>query len=181
MESVEMIAIAKRIAAAQGPGRWRNADVTPTTRTRACLSPHRTTWKSRLSNAFIVDTATIKSDEAASAHAVQVNDLVHGREETFRLVGPGDEDYDNNKSPRRRSQSAGVARQKVGEVVEVQAPIGRLRFGITGISSRADLRWNVMSPVERNSFRSRPRNGMNSVLRAWTTTNGYSCSCLIRP
>jgi len=135
MESVEMIAIAKRIAAARDLGDLsENAEYHAAREDQGMLVARINDLKSRLAHAFIVDPTTMKSDEAAFGAAVQVNDLVLGGEETFHLVGPGDEDYDNNKILVSSPIGQALLGKKVGEVVEVQAPMGKLRFKITGIS-----------------------------------------------
>jgi len=65
---------------------------------------------------------------------VRVKDLDLGEEETFELVGPGDEDYDNNKILTTSPIGQGLLGKKRGEVAEIQVPMGKLRFEILDIS-----------------------------------------------
>jgi transcription elongation factor GreA len=65
---------------------------------------------------------------------VRVKDLDLGEEETFELVGPGDEDYDNNKILTTSPIGQGLLGKKLGEVAEIAVPKGKLRFEIVDIS-----------------------------------------------
>ena len=65
---------------------------------------------------------------------VQVKDLKLGEEETFELVGPGDEDYDNNKILTTSPIAQALLGKKRGDKVEVQVPMGKLQFEILDIS-----------------------------------------------
>jgi transcription elongation factor GreA len=49
-------------------------------------------------------------------------------------VGPGDEDYNKNKILTSSPIGQGLMGKKQGEVVEIQVPMGKLRFEIRDIS-----------------------------------------------
>ena len=51
----------------------------------------------KLGRAFIVDKTTMPTDRVVFGSKVRVLDLDLNEEEDFILVGPGDEDYDQNK------------------------------------------------------------------------------------
>ena len=55
-------------------------------------------------------------------------------EETFELVGPGEEDYNNNKILTTSPIGQGLIGKKQGDTVEIQVPMGKLRFEIMEIS-----------------------------------------------
>ncbi len=57
-----------------------------------------------------------------------------GEEEIFELVGPGEEDYDQNKILTNSPIGQGLLGKKKGEKVEIQVPMGKLRFEILEIS-----------------------------------------------
>ena len=65
---------------------------------------------------------------------VKVKDLDFDEEETFELVGPGDEDYDNNKILTTSPIGQGLLGKKRGEVAEIQVPMGKLRFQVVDIT-----------------------------------------------
>jgi transcription elongation factor GreA len=65
---------------------------------------------------------------------VKVKDLDHGDEEVYVLVGPGDEDYDNNKILTSSPVGQGLLGKKIGDVAEIKVPRGMLRYEILDIS-----------------------------------------------
>jgi transcription elongation factor GreA len=50
------------------------------------------------------------------------------------LVGPGDEDYDNNKILTTSPRGQGLLGKKKGETAEIKIPRGTLRYEIVEIS-----------------------------------------------
>jgi transcription elongation factor GreA len=63
-----------------------------------------------------------------------VKDLGSGDEEVYILVGPGDEDYDNNKILTNSPIGQGLIGKKQGDVAEIRVPMGLLRYEILEIS-----------------------------------------------
>jgi transcription elongation factor GreA len=90
--------------------------------------------KSKLANASIVDTSSLPKDTVAFGAAVKVRDLEFGDDETFTLVGTGDEDYQTGKILLTSPIGQGLLGKKVGEIAEVHAPAGLLKFEILEIS-----------------------------------------------
>jgi transcription elongation factor GreA len=90
--------------------------------------------KDKLSRAFIVDKNTLPTDQVVFGAIVRVLDLDLNEEEVFHLVGPGDEDYDQNKILVSSPIGQGLVGKKVGDRAEVQVPMGKLRFEIKAIS-----------------------------------------------
>jgi transcription elongation factor GreA len=135
MEGPEMIALAKRIAAARDLGDLsENAEYHAAREDQGMLNARINDLKFRLAHAFIVDPASVKSDEVAFGALVKVMDIELDEEEIFHLVGPGDEDYDNNKILVSSPIGQALLGKKVGDEVEVQVPVGKIRFKITQIS-----------------------------------------------
>jgi transcription elongation factor GreA len=65
---------------------------------------------------------------------VKVKDLDLGDTEEFQLVGPGEEDYNNNKILTTSPIGQGLLGKKIGDVAEIQVPMGTLRFEVREIS-----------------------------------------------
>ena len=57
-----------------------------------------------------------------------------GDEEEFQLVGPGEEDYNNNKILTTSPIGQGLLGKRIGEVAEIQVPMGKVRFEVREIS-----------------------------------------------
>ena len=72
-------------------------------------------------------------DELAFGATVVVKDLEFGDEETFVLVGAGDENYDEGKILITSPLAQGLVGQKVGQKVEIDVPAGKMRFKILEI------------------------------------------------
>ena len=49
-------------------------------------------------------------------------------------MGPGQEDYDNNKILTSSPIGQGLLGKKVGELADIQVPMGKLRFEVLEIS-----------------------------------------------
>src|SRR5436309_3319305 len=98
MQNVQMIEVAKRIAAAREHGDLsENAEYHAAREDQGMLQARINALKDKLSRAYFVDRNNLPSDTVVFGARVLVKDLSLGDEETFELVGPGDEDYSNNK------------------------------------------------------------------------------------
>src|SRR5213592_4887670 len=136
MQNIEMIEVAKRIAAARELGDLsENAEYHAAREDQGMLQARIDALKDKLSRAYFVDrNNNSASDEVLFGARVQVKDLDLGDEESFELVGPGDEDYNNNKILITSPIGQGLIGKKRGDVAEIQVPMGKLRFEIIEIS-----------------------------------------------
>src|SRR5712691_4986331 len=92
MQNFEMIEVTKRIATAREMGDLsENAEYHAAREDQGMLQARVDERKDRLSRAYIVDPTQLTGDSAMFGSKVQVKDLEQGGEETFELVGPGDE------------------------------------------------------------------------------------------
>jgi transcription elongation factor GreA len=134
MSGVEMMAITQRIADARAEGDLReNAEYHGARDEQGLLQARIDIIKDKLSRAHIVDPNEIGGDLAAFGAKVTVKDLDLDEEETFELVGPGDEDYDNNKILATSPIGQGLMGKKVGDKVEIAVPKGVIRFEVRKI------------------------------------------------
>jgi transcription elongation factor GreA len=135
MENVQMIEVARRIAAARELGDLsENAEYHAAREDQGILQARIDSLKDELSRAYFVDRNHVNTETVAFGTRVKVKDLELGDEESFELVGPGDEDYDNNKILVNSPIGQGLLGKKKGEVAEIQVPMGRLRFEVLEIS-----------------------------------------------
>jgi transcription elongation factor GreA len=135
MQNVEMIEVARRIAAARDLGDLsENAEYHAAREDQGMLQARINALRDKLSRAEMVDRNNLSTDTVVFGTRVRVKDLDLGEEEAFELVGPGDEDYDNNKILTTSPVGQGLLGKKKGDVAEIQVPMGKLRFEILDIS-----------------------------------------------
>lgn len=135
MQNLEMIEVAKRIAAARELGDLsENAEYHAAREDQGMLQARIDSLKDKLSRAYFVDRNNISTETVAFGARVQVKDLDLDEEEIFTLVGPGEEDYNNNKILITSPIGQGLVGKRRGEVAEIQVPMGKVRFEILNIS-----------------------------------------------
>jgi transcription elongation factor GreA len=135
LETVELPLVAQKLADARAEGDLKeNAEYHAQRENQGLLMAKINQIKSKLANASIVDTSSLPKDTVAFGAAVKVRDLEFGDEETFTLVGTGDEDYQTGKILLTSPIGQGLLGKKVGDIAEVHAPAGLLKFEIIEIS-----------------------------------------------
>jgi len=134
LKNVVMPETAKRIAAARDLGDLsENAEYHAA---REDLGMHQAKYDSiadKLARANIVDKSTLPSDTVVFGMRVKIKDLDSGDEEVYTLVGPGEEDYDNNKILTTSPRGQALLGKKVGDLATMKVPRGSLRYEILEI------------------------------------------------
>jgi transcription elongation factor GreA len=135
MQGAEMIAVTQRVATARSMGDLsENAEYHAAREDQGILQARINELKDRLSRAYIVEKSSQPSDTVIFGSKVKVKDLDYDDEETFELVGPGDEDYDNNKILSTSPIGQGLLGKKVGETAAITVPKGMIRYEVLDIS-----------------------------------------------
>jgi len=135
MANIEMIEVAKRIAAARELGDLsENAEYHAAREDQGMLQARIDSLKDTLARASIVDRSSLPDDAVVFGTRVRIKNLESGAEETYELVGPGDEDYDNNKILTTSPRGKGLLGKKIGDIAEIRVPRGALRYQIMEIS-----------------------------------------------
>jgi transcription elongation factor GreA len=135
LQNTEMIAVTKRVAAARDLGDLsENAEYHAAREDQGMLQARVNDLKDRLSRALIIDKSLLPSDAVAFGSRVRVKDLDFDEEEVFELVGPGDEDYDNNRILVTSPIGQGLLGKKVGEQASIPVPKGTIRYEVLEIS-----------------------------------------------
>lgn len=134
MDNVLMPQIAEKIAAARAEGDLKeNAEYHGQREAQGHLQARINFKKSQLARARIVDVSQLPKDEVVFGSTVRVKDLDFDDEETFTLVGAGEEDYDKGRILISSPFGQGLLGKKVGDKVEIKAPKGTLKFQILEI------------------------------------------------
>jgi transcription elongation factor GreA len=135
MNNEDMPRIAEQIAQARGFGDLsENAEYDAAREAQGMLQARINDLQDQLARAMIVDRSTLPTDRVVFGSTVRVLDLDLDDEEDFTLVGPGEEDYDQNKILLTSPIGQGLVGKKVGDVAEVPIPRGTLRLRILDIS-----------------------------------------------
>jgi transcription elongation factor GreA len=135
MQNLEMIEVTKRIAAARELGDLsENAEYHAAREDQGMLQARIDTLKDKLARAYIVDRSSLPDDTVVFGARVRLKDLDSGEEEVYELVGPGDEDYENNKILTTSPRGQSLLGKKPGDVAEIKVPRGILRYRVLDIS-----------------------------------------------
>lgn len=87
-----------------------------------------------LSNAVIVDDDDITTHEVGVGSIIKLKDLELDEIETLTIVGSTESDPDNGKISDESPIGKAALKKKAGDVIEVEAPMGTLRFEILEIT-----------------------------------------------
>ena len=135
MKNEEMPLIAEQIAAARDFGDLsENAEFDAACEAQGMLQAKIDDLQEKLARALIVDKSTLPTDRVVFGSRVKVIDLDLDDEEDFILVGPGEEDYDQNKILLTSPIGQALVGKHIGDVVEVPIPRGTLKLRVVGIS-----------------------------------------------
>lgn len=136
LRNVEMIEVTKRVATAREMGDLsENAEYHAAREDQGILQARINDIADRLSRAVIVDPNNLPKDTVVFGSKVKVMDLDLDEEETFELVGPGQENPDKGRILSTSPIGQGLLGLKKGQSVEIPVPRGTIRFKVLEISS----------------------------------------------
>jgi len=134
LEIVEMPVIADKIAQARAEGDLKeNAEYHAQRENQGMMQAKINQLKVQLANAYIIDPSKFTRNEVGLLSTVTVKDLAYNDEETFTLVGAGDENYDTGHILSTSPIGLALMGKKIGDRVEVPVPKGTLKFEILSI------------------------------------------------
>ena len=135
MKNEDMPRIAEAIAQARGFGDLsENAEFDAAVEAQGMLQARINELQNELGRAFIVERPTTPPDHVVFGARVRVLDVEMEEEEEYVLVGPGEEDYDQNKILLASPIGQSLLMKKIGDEVDVPIPRGTLKLKVLGIS-----------------------------------------------
>jgi transcription elongation factor GreA len=139
LENEEMPRIAEKIAEARAEGDLKeNAEYHAQRENQGLMQAKINALKAKLTRAHIIDMSALPKDQVAFGAKVKLKDLTYGDEEEYTLVGAGDEDYEVGKILSTSPFGAAIMGKKIGEIVEVAAPRGTLKYEVLTIDFDAE-------------------------------------------
>lgn len=136
LNDVKMIEITKRVAAARDLGDLsENAEYHAAREDQGMLQAQIDLLRSKLGRAYIVDLAQLPKDTVAFGSRVTILDIDMDEEETYELVGPGQDDPDKNRILTTSPIGRGLMGKKIGDIADIQVPKGSIQFKILKIAS----------------------------------------------
>lgn len=135
LRGVEMIEVTKRVATARDLGDLsENAEYHAAREDQGLLQAKINELADRLSRAVIIDPSALPKDTVVFGSKVKVKDLEFDEEETFELVGPGQENPEKGRILTTSPIGQGLLGKKKGETAEIEVPSGTVRFKVLDIS-----------------------------------------------
>jgi len=136
LRNFEMLEVTKRVANARDMGDLsENAEYHAAREDQGILQARINDLSDRVARAVIVDPTNLPKDTVVFGSKVKVMDLDMDEEETFELVGPGQENPDKGRILSTSPIGQGLIGRKPGETVEIQVPRGTIRFKVLEISA----------------------------------------------
>jgi transcription elongation factor GreA len=132
----EMLEVTKRVASAREMGDLsENAEYHAAREDQGILQARINDLSDRIARAVIIDPSNLPKDSVAFGSKVKVMDLDMDEEETFELVGPGQENPDKGRILSTSPIGQGLIGSKKGETVEIPVPRGTIRFKVLEITT----------------------------------------------
>ena len=135
MKSVDRPAASMAIAEAREKGDLKeNAEYDAAKEAQGMLEAKIKQHESAISNAKIVDTSTIDTSKVTILTKVTITNQATKKTVTYHLVGEKEADLKAGKISASSPIGKGLLGKKVGEIAEVVAPNGTMKFMIDNIT-----------------------------------------------
>lgn len=136
LEEVERPEVIRQIAEAREKGDLsENAEYDAAKEAQGKLETKIAELKATLADAKILDPSKLgKKDEVQILSKVQIRNVANDAKLTYTLVSEGEANLRENKISVKTPIAQGLLGKKVGDVVEVTVPRGKMSFEILSIS-----------------------------------------------
>jgi transcription elongation factor GreA len=127
--------IAKAIEEAREKGDLReNAEYHAAREEMGMINARISELKGKLSRAVVVDETQIDTSRVAFGAKIRMRELKTKTSEDWQLVGEGEDDPLENRILTSSPMGAALLGRKVGDTIEVHAPVGLLKFKIEKVT-----------------------------------------------
>ena len=135
METVERPAISKQIADARDKGDLsENAEYDAAKEAQGLLEMKISILKEKIANARLIDESKLKTDVVQILNKVEIKNVKTGQRMIYTLVSEHEANLKEGKLAVNTPIAKALLGKKVGAVVEVTVPAGKIPFEILSIS-----------------------------------------------
>lgn len=135
MESVERPRVVAAIAEARDKGDLsENAEYDAAKEAQGMLEMRIAQLKDTIANARIIDDSRLNTDEIQLLNKVKIKNLANGAVMEYSIVSETEADLRAGKISIATPIAKALLGKHVGEVAEVQAPAGKIKFEVLEIS-----------------------------------------------
>ncbi|RYY87486.1 MAG: transcription elongation factor GreA [Chitinophagaceae bacterium] len=135
MKGVERPAASRAIAEAREKGDLReNAEYDAAKESQGLLEAKIAQLEGQIATARIVDESTIDTSKVSILTKVKVTNLGNNKQVTYQIVSEKEADLKQGKISSTSPIGRGLLGKAVGEVAEVAAPAGTMKFRVEEIS-----------------------------------------------
>lgn len=135
LESVERPRISAMIAEARDKGDLsENAEYDSAKEAQGLLEMKIANLQTTIANARILDESKLDTSKVLLYSIVTAKDLKRNKEMVYTIVPESEADFKSGKISVTSPIAKGLLGKKVGEIAEVQAPVGILKFEILNIA-----------------------------------------------
>ena len=135
MESVERPRVVAAIAEARDKGDLsENAEYDAAKEAQGMLEMKIAQLRDTIANARIIDDSRLNTDEVQLLNKVKIKNVANGATMEYSIVSETEADLRAGKISVATPIAKALLGHRVGDVVEVQAPAGRISFEILEIS-----------------------------------------------
>lgn len=135
LETIKRPEISRAIAEARDKGDLsENAEYDAAKEAQGMLEMKIAQLKDLVANARIIDETQIGTDEVHMLNRVRIRNVDRGVEAEYTIVADSEADMKAKKIAMSTPIARGLMGHKVGEVVEITIPAGKVRFEILEIS-----------------------------------------------
>ena len=110
-----------------------NAEYDEAKNEQAILESKIQEMEATIANAVVVDESELSNDEVGVGSYVTLRDLDLEEDMTLQIVGSTEADPENNKISEDAPIGIAALKKKVGDIIEVEAPIGTIKMEILAI------------------------------------------------
>ncbi|MCH5348129.1 MAG: transcription elongation factor GreA [Oscillospiraceae bacterium] len=110
-----------------------NAEYDEAKNEQAILESKIQEMETTIANAVVVDESELSNDEVGVGSVVTLRDLELEEDMTLQIVGSTEADPENNKISEDAPIGIAALKKKVGDIIEVEAPVGVIKMEILAI------------------------------------------------